>query len=89
MGSSRTMSARSDFGLPCECTSIWLSRSSDGQLPARGWGEQYLPMMYSSSPATQSPRMPPAAQSMRGWKASWAHAGSALVKRPAHESDVH
>jgi hypothetical protein len=64
-------------------------RSSDGQLPLRGRAEQYLGMMYSSSPATQSPRRPPAAQSILGWKRRSAHWGSFAAKRLAHFSVVH
>lgn len=88
-GSILVTSARSAFGRPAECTSMRLSRSSEGKLPTRGRGEQYLGMMYSSSPATQSPRRPPARQSMRGWKLSCAQDGSSLLKRPAHCRLVH
>ena len=71
------------LGRPCECTSRAFNRFSlDGQLPCLCyvWGEQYLGMIYSSSPATQSPRTPPAAQLMPGWKASSPHSGSALLE---------
>ena len=85
-----TISARLAFGLSAEWTSIRSRRSSDGQLPrGRRWREQYLGMMYSSSPATQSPRTPPAFQLIPGWKVSSAHAGSFSVNRPAQASELH
>eukprot|EP00965_Chrysotila_dentata_P247328 6207688-Pleurochrysis_carterae.AAC.1 len=47
-------------------------------------GEQYLGIMYSSSPATQSPRTPPAFQSIAGCVAAAqaAHGGKANDSSP-------
>ena len=81
----RTSSAIPPCASPAEWTSTLASRSSDGNGPALGVGSQYLGMMYSSSPATQSPRTPPAFQLMFGWNFRSAHSGSSFAKRPAHE----
>lgn len=52
-------------------------------------GVQYLGKMYSSSPATQSPRTPPPSQSIAGWKERRAHEGSRMPWREAQSIESH
>ena len=94
-GSMLARSVSVALGSGCEYTSAASSRSSEGHRLILGSffravlvGSQYLCSIYSISPTTQSPRMPPACQLMRGWKASLAHAGSRLRSFLVHESSV-